>query len=101
VITVAPPLRLVDLRGDGPLRMGVPSDVVGATRQALARAWSLAFHEHPMKPDGIIYPSRLNEEINLAIYDHAIPRLRVQRHTTLLEARGFADILNDLKVALV
>src|SRR4051812_34917643 len=29
-IEVAAPLRLVDLTGDGPLRMGVPSDVVGA-----------------------------------------------------------------------
>ena len=32
-------LRLVDLTGDGPLRMGVPSDVVGARDQSQARQW--------------------------------------------------------------
>lgn len=35
----------------------------------LARAWSLAFHEHRSVPDGIICPSRLNGHTNLAIFD--------------------------------
>lgn len=49
VATIAPiwPLRMVDLRGDGPVRMGIPSDVVRGSKQALARAWSLAIHDHP------------------------------------------------------
>ena len=38
------PLVLVDLTGDGPLRMGVPSDVVGARDQSLAQRWSVAIH---------------------------------------------------------
>ncbi|WP_267901658.1 RES domain-containing protein [Sinorhizobium meliloti] len=49
--------------------MGVPTDVAKSSRQALARAWSLAFHEHRSVPDGIIYPSRLNGHTNLAIFD--------------------------------
>jgi hypothetical protein len=80
--------------------MGIPSDVVGATSQKLAQAWSVVFHEHPTAPDGIIYPSRLNEEINLAIYGRAISKVRLGRLSTLLEARGFADVLNTFKVAL-
>jgi hypothetical protein len=47
--------RLVDLRGDGPVRMGVPSDVARGSAQLLARQWSVAFHAHPSTPDGIIY----------------------------------------------
>ena len=49
VATIAPiwPLRMVDLRGDVPVRMGIPSDVVRGSKQALARAWSLAIHDHP------------------------------------------------------
>jgi RES domain len=100
-IDVRDQLNLVDLRGHAAIRMGVPSDVARASRQALARAWSVAFHEHPERPDGIIYPSRLNIETNLAIYDRAIPKLVVHRHTRLIDATGLADVLNDLRVALV
>jgi RES domain len=81
--------------------MGVPSDVVRASQQSLARAWSLAFYEHSEAPDGIIYPSRLNNETNLAIYDRAIPKLVLYSTTPLIGAKGLAGILNELKVALV
>jgi hypothetical protein len=55
-------LTLVDLMGDAPVRMGVPSDVARGSKQALARKYSVAFYEHPSAPDGIIYASRLNGE---------------------------------------
>jgi hypothetical protein len=100
-IIVTSSLRLVDLRGDGPIRMGIPSDAVGSSRQALARVWSVAFYEHPEAPDGIVYPSRLNEDTILAVYDRAIAKLSVQRTLSLMKAPGFADVLNSLKVALV
>ncbi len=100
-ITNTRALKLVDLRGDAPLRMGVPSDVIGASRQTLARQWSVAFHEHPEQPDGLLYPSRLNEELNLAIYDRAIPKLAVNRKGTLRRASGLAAVLERLRVALV
>lgn len=69
VAAIAPTrdLKLLDLRGDGPVRMGIPSDVVHGAKQSPARAWSVAFREHPAAIDGIIYPSRLNGEHNLAI----------------------------------
>lgn len=94
-------LRLVDLRGDNAVRMGVPTDVVRAQRQNLARRWSLAFHEHPSEPDGIIYPSRLNEATNLAIYDRATPKLQPKRVMTVLGAPGLAQVLEDFRVGLV
>jgi hypothetical protein len=100
-IAIARELTLVDFRGDGAIRMGVPSDVVRGSQQSLSRWWSVAFHEHPQKPDGIIYPSRLNAETSLAIYDRAIAKLAVTRVTPLIAARGLANILTDLRVALV
>ena len=100
-IGIARELTLVDLRGDAAIRMGVPSDVVHGSQQSLSRWWSVAFHEHPQKPDGIIYPSRLNAETSLAIYDRAIAKLAVTRVTPLIAARGLANILTDLRVALV
>jgi len=93
-------LHLVDLRGDGCVRMGIPSDVPRSANQALARRWSLALYQHPSKPDGIIYPSRLNEDTNLAIYDRAIVKLREVENTALIDAPGFPEVLADLRVAI-
>ena len=94
-------LRLVDLRDDHAVRMGVPSDVAKASRQSLARAWSLAFYEHKSSPDGIIYPSRLNGHVNLAVYDRAVSKLAPRRVVPLIGAPGLASVLRELLVALV
>ncbi|MCO5073807.1 MAG: RES family NAD+ phosphorylase [Rhizobiaceae bacterium] len=99
-IVTSAKLRLVDLRGDNAVRVGVPTDVIRAQRQNLARRWSLAFYEHPSQPDGIIYPSRLNGATNLAVYDRAIEKLQSKRVVRLLGAPGLARILNDFKVGL-
>lgn len=99
-IEVAKPLRLVDLRENRAVAMGVPSDVHRGTRHALGRAWSLAFHEHPEEPDGIIYPSRLNGETNLAIYSRAVGKLRPLRIRKLIDVVELAPILTDLRVSL-
>ena len=96
------PLALVDLTGDGPLRMGVPSDVVGARKQSLAQRWSVAFHEHPGKPDGVLYPSRLNEERCIALYARALPKLKATATPLLVDCRAeLAAILDDLDLAIV
>jgi hypothetical protein len=100
-IEVTAPLTLIDLRGDGPIRMGIPTDVVRASSQTLSRAWSAAIHAHPKAPDGIIYPSRLNGETNLAIYDRGIGKLRATTVAQLLSAAGLARVLDDFRVALV
>ena len=100
-IEVNVPLSLIDLRGEGAIRKGIPSDVAGASHQGLARSWSLAFHRRPSAPDGIVFPSRLNGQTNLAIYDRAVPKLRVVGASALIAAAGLATVLDELKVALV
>ncbi|KQN90817.1 hypothetical protein ASE90_17195 [Sphingomonas sp. Leaf67] len=100
-ITPTRDLRLLDLRGDAPVRMGIPSDVARGRRQTLARAWSFAFHEHPAAIDGIIYPSRLNGEHNLAIYGRAVSALVIPGRVPLLRAHGLAAVLDELKIAIV
>jgi len=95
------PMVVVDLTGDGPLRMGVPSDVVGARDQSSARAWSAAFYGHSTAPDGVLYPSRLNEERCLAIYDRAVRKLEVAAAPRLPDCRSeLAAILDDLEIAI-
>ncbi|WP_018268500.1 RES family NAD+ phosphorylase [Methylosinus sp. LW4] len=100
-IEVAEALKMVDLRGDGAIVMGVPTDVAKGSNQTLARAWSVAFHEHPEKPDGIIYPSRLNGHTNVAIFDRAVVKLRTVRKMKLIAAPGLASVLSEMKVSIV
>jgi hypothetical protein len=99
-IEVISRLSLVDLTGDGCIRMGIPSDVIGASEQVASRWWSVAIHEHPAAPDGIVYPSRLNEERNLALYDRAVGKLSAVKSRPLMKAPSLARVLDDLKVAL-
>lgn len=81
--------------------MGIPSDVARGSRQTLARAWSVAFHEHPADIDGILYPSRLKGEHNIAVYDRAVPALACTATAPLLRATGLASVIRDLKIAIV
>jgi hypothetical protein len=81
--------------------MGVPTDVARASNQSLARQWSVAFHDHPAKLDGIIYPSRLDGSTNVAVYDRAVSKLRPVRVVPLLNAPGLADVLDDLRIGIV
>lgn len=101
VIEVDTPLRLVDLRGDGPVRMGISSEVARGRRQSFGRRWSVEMHEHPELVDGIIYPSRLNGEVNLAIYGRAVWKLAVAQTTPLIAARGLARVLDKYLISLV
>ena len=99
-VEVVTSLSMLDLRVDGPLRVGVPSDVVRGSKQSFARQWSVAFYDHPAQPDGIIYPSRLNGETNLAIYDRAIGKVSVATSGPLLRQPGLARVLRDLRLGL-
>lgn len=100
-IEVIAPLTMVDLRGDGGIKMGVPTDVAKSSKQSLAREWAVAFHEHRDQVDGIIYPSRLNGHTNLAVFDRAIGKLKAVGATKLIRAPGLANVLDDLNVAIV
>jgi len=94
-------LRLVDLTGDGCVRLRVPTDVIGAKDQTAARAWSEAFFDHPAAPDGILYPSRLNEQRNIALYARALGKLASVAMPRLVERRDeLATIIRDFDLAI-
>jgi hypothetical protein len=101
-IEVAEALRLIDLTGDGPLTMRIPSDVVGARDQTLAQLWSEAFHRHPDAIDGVIYPSRLNEERNIAIYERSLGKLAVKGTSRLVALREeLAAIIDKFEIGII
>ena len=100
-IEVVTPLRLADLRGDGPLRMGIPSDVAHAADWRLGQLWSAALHAHDLQPDGLIYLSRFAGEPNLAVFERALPKLAATRIGALLDRRAqLAATLRRLGVAI-
>lgn len=95
-------LRLIDLTGDGALRMGVPSDVMGARDQATARVWSAAFHMHPDQVDGILYRSRLNEEHNVVLYSRALSKIRTVATPRLVDLRDeLAAVIDKFDLGIV
>ncbi|MGB8842760.1 MAG: RES family NAD+ phosphorylase [Aliidongia sp.] len=101
-IAVVSPLKLVDLRKDGAVRMGIPTDAVRASAHRLGQDWALAFWSHTETPDGIIYPSRLNEETNIALFDRAIFKVRVEAVRPLLDSRAeMADLFRTYRLAIV
>jgi RES domain len=101
-VTSVRPLNVVDLRADSPIKMGVPTDAVRASSHQLGQRWSLAFWQHKQRPHGILYPSRLNEEICLALYDGALPNVRVSRTLPFLEHKPeMASLIRKFKLAIV
>ena len=100
-IRLASDLHLVDLTGDGCVQLRVPTDVIGAKDQTAARAWSEAFFDHPAAPDGILYPSRLNEQRNIALYTRALGKLASVAMPRLIERRDeLAAIIRDFNLEI-
>lgn len=101
-VKVTQPLQLVNLRGDGAVRMGIPSDVVHGTDHRTSQAWSAAIWMHDARPDGIIYSSRLNAETNIAVYDRALGKLAAEQTRRLIDGRKeLAEVLRSLSIAIV
>jgi hypothetical protein len=95
-------LNAVDHRVDCPVKMGIPTDALRASSHRLGQRWSLAFWFHKQSPHGILYPSRLNEEINLALYDVALPNVCVSRTRPFLEYTAeVAALIREFKLAIV
>jgi hypothetical protein len=100
-IELRDPLSLVDLRGDGLIRMGVPTDAVRASSHNLGQLWSLAFWSHSTSLDGLIYPSRLNGETNIALYDRAKSKVVCTRQQPLLDTGNeLAAIIRKFKLSI-
>ena len=69
-------LALVDLRGDGPVRIGAPSAVAHDGNHAAGRALSGAVHGGVPETDGFVFASRFTGDLCVAIFERAFGRLR-------------------------
>ena len=100
-VTVRQALNLVDLRSGHAVALGVQTDAVRAGSHRLGQRASLAVYQRPESFDGIWYPSRLNGDDNIAVYDRAVPKLTAGPRRELATCPELAPILNAYRVALV
>jgi hypothetical protein len=95
-------LRLVDLRHDGPLRLGLDTDAVGAKAHTSGQVFSQEIHDAFPRIDGLLYLSRLNRGQCIALYDRSItstltasPPVAIERSTLVEHA------LETFRIALL
>jgi hypothetical protein len=94
-------LHLVDLRGDGLIRMGIPTHVVRARSHEPARLRARALWAHDATPDGIINASSLTGEANIALFDRALARGDVDHGGLFDRPRFKSGTRNWLNLLLV
>ena len=86
------PLELIDLRDDGPIRIGAPTAVAHDGNHAAGRALSGAVHHALPEADGLLFVSRFTADICMAVFDRAIGKLKpldvvdLGRHVELMNA---------------
>ena len=82
--------------------MGVPSDVAHHSEHSLSQQWSLAFHEHPQRVDGVYYVSRLHTGMfNLAIFDRAIGKLSSPHHMPIAMHPRWRTLATQMDIAVI
>lgn len=94
-------LRLLDLRTDGCLRHGAPTDVVNARNHAAGRAFSHSIYTGHINIDGVLFASRLTGADVYAIFDRSIHKLAVLEVGELEANDGLPDLLRRHEIALV
>jgi hypothetical protein len=98
------PLRLVDLTGPGLARIDADARLPTGSYD-LAHRWSLALHEHPEQPDGLLYRSRFDpSRLCAAIFERAADALSTEPLGSLADAANatlLADILSTYEFGLI
>lgn len=93
-------VALVDLRGDGPIRIAAPTAVAHDANHAAGRALSAATYGNVPEADGFLFQSRFTGHLCAAVFDRAIKKLEALEVTPLIEHVDFLDALEDYDITL-
>ena len=93
-------LGLIDLRGDGPVRIGAPSAVMHDGNHAAGRALSAAVHASVPEADGFLFASRFTGDTCVAVFERAFGKLTLLGIDELVRHAGFLDALDDYDIVL-
>lgn len=94
-------LRLLDLRDDGCVRLGAPTDAVNARNHSAGRAFGRAIYEEHEYVDGLLFSSRLTGPDVYVVFDRALKRLDVSDTGALSRHGDLPDVLARHKISLV
>ena len=94
------PLALIDLRGDGPVRIGAPSAVAHDGNHTAGRALSAAVHAGVPDADGFLFASRFTGDICVAVFERVFGRLATLDIADLVRHIEFLDALDDYGIVL-
>ena len=92
-------LNLVDLREDGPIRIGAPPDVVHDSNHLEGRSLSADVYAHT-QADGFLYHSRFTGHWCCAIFDRAFDKLDTLAVRPLTQHADFWNALSDYGITL-
>ena len=95
------PLRLLDIRAEGCVIVGAPTDVLRARHQAAGRAFARAIYAQHHDVDGLLYSSRLSGIDCYAVFDRALARLRELDQGELKHHPALPDLLEKYDIRLV
>ena len=93
-------LNLLNLRGDGCVQLGAPTDAVHARNHAAGRALGRAIHAQHPDIDGFVFASRLTDVDVYAIYDRAVDRLHASASARLADHPDLPTILSAYDIRL-
>lgn len=95
------PLRLIDLRKDGCLKLGISTDIAGAKRFDEAQSFSDIIYKQGIA-DGILYNSRLTAANCVGVFDKVITsHLKEICIAPLVQLRDVQKALNGLNIQLI
>ena len=94
------PLSLVDLRDDGPVRIGAPTAVAHDADHRAGRSLSATTYSDVPEADGFVYRSRFTGHTCVAVFDRATAKLAACDVDGLIHHPRFADVLIDYGILL-
>ena len=94
------PLDVVDLRGDGPIRIGAPTAVAHDANHAAGRSLAAATYANIPEADGFLFQSRFTGHVCAGVFDRAFGKLEVLDVTPLVQHADFLRALTDYDITL-
>lgn len=100
-VQASAPLSLLDLRTTGLVQLGVPTNTVRGKAHAAGRRFSEALYAQAPAIDGILYPSRLTNDICIAVYDRAVAKLTAGTVHPIINQTKLIPALADLNITVL
>ena len=94
-------LRLLDLRQDGCVKLGAPTDAVNARSHAAGRALGRAIHADHKDVDGLLFSSRLTGADAYAVFDRALAKLDASASALLQDHPALPNVLSEYGIQLI